>query len=167
MAGRVQEPAHHEDLAQGRVPALGRDAMHVVRAVLDPARVHEPPRDDGSPEDHVIERRADLGRAESQGDQSDSLAGEGAEDAMGVPLFIVSLTSIHWREAWKYGERAFRYCQHDCGHAIAALSLSAALPGEPFFMRTRSHSFGTGQPPFHPTEISIETLQSRMMASAG
>src|ERR1019366_9090766 len=24
----------------------------------------------------------------------------------------VGLTSITWREAWKYGERAFRYCQH-------------------------------------------------------
>ena len=22
--------------------------------------------------------------------------------------FLVALTSIHWREAWKYGERAFR-----------------------------------------------------------
>ena len=28
---------------------------------------------------------------------------------------LVALTSIHWREAWKYGERAFRYCQHDLG----------------------------------------------------
>ena len=42
---------------------------------------------------------------------------------------LVALTSIHWREAWKYGERAFRYCQHDLGHAIAALRLSAALAG--------------------------------------
>src|SRR5439155_10612135 len=43
--------------------------------------------------------------------------------------FLVALTSIHWREAWKYGERAFRYCQHDLGHAIAAVSVSAALHG--------------------------------------
>ena len=43
--------------------------------------------------------------------------------------FLVALTSIHWREAWKYGERAFRYCQHDVGHAIAALRFSAALLG--------------------------------------
>ena len=42
---------------------------------------------------------------------------------------LIALTSIHWREAWKYGERAFRYCQHDLGHAIAALSFSAALAG--------------------------------------
>src|SRR5437660_12483691 len=33
--------------------------------------------------------------------------------------FLVGLSSIHWREAWKYGERAFRYCQHDVGHALA------------------------------------------------
>jgi len=43
------------------------------------------------------------------------------------PLFLVALTSIHWREAWKYGERAFRYCQHDLGHAIAAVRIAAAL----------------------------------------
>jgi SagB-type dehydrogenase family enzyme len=39
---------------------------------------------------------------------------------------LVGLSSIHWREAWKYGERAFRYCQHDVGHAMAAISLAAA-----------------------------------------
>jgi nitroreductase len=38
----------------------------------------------------------------------------------------VGLSSIHWREAWKYGERAFRYCQLDVGHAIAAVSMAAA-----------------------------------------
>ena len=43
--------------------------------------------------------------------------------------FLVGLTSIFWREAWKYGERAFRYCQHDAGHALAALSFSANLLG--------------------------------------
>ncbi len=40
--------------------------------------------------------------------------------------FFVGLTSIHWREAWKYGERAFRYCQHDVGHAIGAITIAAA-----------------------------------------
>ena len=42
---------------------------------------------------------------------------------------LIGLTSIAWREAWKYGMRAFRYCQHDCGHAIAALSYAAAALG--------------------------------------
>ena len=43
--------------------------------------------------------------------------------------FLVGLTSIIWREAWKYGERAFRYCQHDAGHAIGALRFAAAMLG--------------------------------------
>ena len=43
--------------------------------------------------------------------------------------FFVGLSSIPWREAWKYGERAFRYCQHDAGHAMAGLSLAAAALG--------------------------------------
>jgi SagB-type dehydrogenase family enzyme len=43
--------------------------------------------------------------------------------------FLVALTSIIWRETWKYGERAFRYCQHDVGHAIGALRFAAALLG--------------------------------------
>ena len=44
-------------------------------------------------------------------------------------VVLVALTSIHWREAWKYGERAFRYCQHDLGHAMAAVGVAAALVG--------------------------------------
>jgi len=43
--------------------------------------------------------------------------------------FLAALTSIHWREAWKYGERAFRYCQHDIGHAVAAMRMAAATMG--------------------------------------
>jgi nitroreductase len=42
---------------------------------------------------------------------------------------VVALTGIHWREAWKYGLRAYRYCQHDCGHAIAAVAYAAAALG--------------------------------------
>ncbi|XP_010457046.1 PREDICTED: uncharacterized protein LOC104738587 isoform X1 [Camelina sativa] len=43
--------------------------------------------------------------------------------------FLIGLSSIFWREAWKYGERAFRYCNHDVGHAIASLSIAAAELG--------------------------------------
>ncbi len=42
---------------------------------------------------------------------------------------VMALSSIPWRESWKYGERAFRYCQHDVGHAMAGLSLAAATLG--------------------------------------
>ncbi len=67
-----------------------------------------------SPYLHGLERRASLpGWAR--------VASDLPRDAV-----LVGLTSIVWREAWKYGERAFRYCQHDVGHAIAAVSLAAA-----------------------------------------
>jgi len=46
-----------------------------------------------------------------------------------TPRLFVALTSIHWREAWKYGERAFRYCQLDTGHAIGALRYAATALG--------------------------------------
>jgi SagB-type dehydrogenase family enzyme len=42
---------------------------------------------------------------------------------------LIGLSSIHWREAWKYGERAYRYCQHDLGHALGALRYAAATLG--------------------------------------
>jgi len=42
---------------------------------------------------------------------------------------LIGLSSIHWREAWKYGERAYRYCQHDLGHALGALRYAAAILG--------------------------------------
>lgn len=41
----------------------------------------------------------------------------------------IGLSSIHWREAWKYGERAFRYCQLDAGHALGAVRYAAAALG--------------------------------------
>jgi SagB-type dehydrogenase family enzyme len=48
--------------------------------------------------------------------------------AAGAPL-IISLTSIFWREAWKYRDRAYRYCCHDLGHAIMSLLLTARALG--------------------------------------
>ena len=48
---------------------------------------------------------------------------------MGTEGVLVALTSIFWRESWKYGERAYRYCNHDVGHALAALRFSAGLFG--------------------------------------
>ncbi|MDO8206642.1 MAG: hypothetical protein Q7T38_02345 [Gallionella sp.] len=41
----------------------------------------------------------------------------------------LGFSSIHWREAWKYGERAFRYCQLDLGHVLAAVCYAASLHG--------------------------------------
>src|SRR5205823_9370977 len=69
--------------------------------------------------DHCMERRCFL---------KDGAAAELA-NALPSGSFLVGLSSIHWREAWKYGERAFRYCQHDVGHAIAAVRYGAAALG--------------------------------------
>ena len=52
----------------------------------------------------------------------------------GCSLVFV-LTSIAWREAWKYGSRAYRYCLHDIGHAWQALALAARALGCETFAR--------------------------------
>ena len=69
--------------------------------------------------DHCLERRCVL-----EGQAAQQLAG-----SFPPASFFVGLSSIHWREAWKYGERAFRYCQHDVGHAIATVRYAAAALG--------------------------------------
>ena len=72
-----------------------------------------------APREHALERRADCG----------TLVYEALMLEIPAQAFLVGLSSIHWREAWKYGERAFRYCQHDAGHAIGALRIAAATLG--------------------------------------
>ncbi len=39
----------------------------------------------------------------------------------------IAFSTIGWREEWKYGPRAFRYCQLDVGHAVGAVAYSASL----------------------------------------
>ena len=41
----------------------------------------------------------------------------------------IALSSVHWREAWKYGERGFRYSQLDIGHAIGSIRYAAGVLG--------------------------------------
>jgi SagB-type dehydrogenase family enzyme len=53
----------------------------------------------------------------------------GIRGHFGTDGFLAGLSSVYWREAWKYGERAFRYSNHDTGHALACLSLSGNLLG--------------------------------------
>jgi len=43
--------------------------------------------------------------------------------------FIIGLSSVVWREVWKYGERAFRYSQLDAGHAWQSFVISAKMLG--------------------------------------
>jgi len=62
-------------------------------------------------DEHLLEQRARIGLNDHK------------------PRLIIGLSSILWREGWKYGERAFRYCQLDIGHAIAAFGYAAATQG--------------------------------------
>lgn len=41
----------------------------------------------------------------------------------------IALSSVIWREAWKYGERCWRYCQLDAGHAYGAIKIAATMLG--------------------------------------
>jgi SagB-type dehydrogenase family enzyme len=67
------------------------------------------------PEDHALECRARFtGNAGS---------------VWAPPAVCIALSTVMWREAWKYGERAFRYCQLDTGHAVAALHYAGAALG--------------------------------------
>ena len=43
--------------------------------------------------------------------------------------YFVALSSITWREMWKYGERCFRYVNLDLGHAMKAVKVSAKALG--------------------------------------
>src|SRR3569833_3268136 len=43
--------------------------------------------------------------------------------------FFIGLTSIHWREAWKYGLRVFRFCFLVVGFVFAVLRYAAAALG--------------------------------------
>ena len=56
---------------------------------------------------------------------------EGLEPYMGYKtmmkgyLFLVS--AIYWRSAWKYKDRAFRYCLLDAGHLLGCIEASALM----------------------------------------
>jgi len=82
------------------------------------------------PSSHMAEQRA-------TGDLELQLAGN-------VAPIVLILTSIVWREAWKYGDRAYRYCLHDIGHAWQAIATAAQAMG--------CESFGRGR--FPDDEVS-------------
>jgi SagB-type dehydrogenase family enzyme len=72
-----------------------------------------------APKEHALEVRARV----------DPALWEALRERCPPETVFVGLTSVHWREAWKYGQRAYRYCQHDVGHAIAAVATAAAALG--------------------------------------
>lgn len=111
-----------------------------------------------APGEHGLERRADC---------PEELHARLMRD-FPPQAFLLALTSVHWREAWKYGERAFRYCQHDAGHAIGTVRIAAATLGwsaavldaladetvETLLGLNRSEDFA-GAEPEHPEGVMV------------
>jgi SagB-type dehydrogenase family enzyme len=83
------------------------EAYVVTRAIrhLDNAVYHY------APHEHALEMRGIL------------------RSAIDTKQCLIGLSSITWREAWKYGERAFRYVELDIGHALAAIRFAAEAVG--------------------------------------
>jgi SagB-type dehydrogenase family enzyme len=100
-------------------PTEGYAVLPQLEGVADGPAVHH-----YAPKEHGLERRADLDTAAWSALVADFPPGS----------FLVGLSSVPWREAWKYGERAFRYCQHDAGHALATLRIAAAALGWQMFL---------------------------------
>ncbi len=68
------------------------------------------------PSIHALEVRAHLSME----------AWETMRAGFGQQTLFIGLSSIYWRESWKYGLRAFRYCHHDLGHALGAVNIACA-----------------------------------------
>jgi len=95
-------------------PTEGYAVLPAIEGLGDTAAVYH-----YAPREHALERRAVVGAKLWRELFAPFLEGS----------FLVGLSSVHWREAWKYGERAFRYCQHDVGHALATMRIAAAALG--------------------------------------
>jgi len=104
-------------------PTEGYALLPAIRAIHDRPGVYH-----YAPKEHGLERRSDI----------DLSVWTALMAAFPESSFLVGLSSIHWREAWKYGERAFRYCQHDVGHALGTLRFAAALLGWKLFLLERA-----------------------------
>ena len=95
-------------------PTEGYALLSAIKGLGDAVAVYH-----YAPREHALERRAVL----------DAKLWNALLAAFPEGSFLVGLSSVHWREAWKYGERAFRYCQHDVGHALATMRIAAAALG--------------------------------------
>jgi len=74
---------------------------------------------------HALEQR---GRGDWVGELLHRLGRDTTPAFQDTPL-LIALTSVFWREAWKYRDRAYRYCCHDLGHALMSLLLAARALG--------------------------------------
>ena len=113
-AGESEWPLRSNPSSGNLHPTEGYVVMPQIEGLdLNPGLYHY------APKEHGLELRAEF--------PAEQLARLMAPFPSGA--FLFGLTSVHWREAWKYGERAFRYCNHDVGHAIGAARIAAATVG--------------------------------------
>ncbi len=82
-----------------------------------------------APDDHALAQRAAWPLATDGSAASNGLDGADSADGAAPASLYLGLSSVNWREAWKYGERAFRYSQLDAGHALGAVRFAAAVLG--------------------------------------
>jgi SagB-type dehydrogenase family enzyme len=95
-------------------PTEGYALLPAISGIHDQAGVYH-----YAPKEHGLELRAEI----------DFSSWHALTAGFSSESFLVALSSIFWREAWKYGERAFRYCQHDTGHALGSMRFAAAALG--------------------------------------
>ncbi len=90
---------------------------------LHPTEAHVITRDVAGLPDGVYHFRADTFQLEMRcvGGGDHILLNLHEHCAVPTRGLTIVLTTIFWREAWKYRERAFRYCHHDMGHAAGAI----------------------------------------------
>ncbi|GKS58163.1 hypothetical protein YTPLAS18_16900 [Nitrospira sp.] len=114
QAGEVRWALRSNPSSGNLHPTEGYVLVRSVKGLAsDPALYHY------APKEHGLERRALIPNS----------VGEDLFRLLPEESFLFGLSSIYWREAWKYGERAFRYCHHDVGHALGSARLAAAALG--------------------------------------
>ncbi len=111
QAGTSRWPLRCNPSSGNLHPTEGYALLPAIAGLSEQAAVYH-----YAPRVHALERRAIVAPA----------AWQALLEPFGSTVFFVGLSSILWREAWKYGERAYRYCQHDVGHALGALWFAAA-----------------------------------------
>ena len=114
QAGETRWPLRANPSSGNLHPTEGYALLPALEQLGDTAAVYH-----YAPREHALERRAVL----------DAKRWAELITPFHEGSFFGGLSSIHWREAWKYGERAFRYCQQDVGHALASLRIAAAALG--------------------------------------
>jgi SagB-type dehydrogenase family enzyme len=76
----------------------------------------------------------ELVRLRGAGSVQAAMAAAGLEADLQGPAAVFFVSAIFFRSAWKYGERAYRYCLLDTGHLAENLGLALADQGLPFSM---------------------------------